>query len=82
MRSCKGDCSLCMLKDFRMVSNGRDSAEQARNRQTLARGYETMDPGFMVVQGGRYGDVVCDGMLRQLGGGMHRRHAAVKPRPP
>ena len=51
MRSRNGIWALSNSNDLRMLSKGRDSAEQARNRQTLARGYATMDPAFMVVQG-------------------------------
>lgn len=31
-----------------MLSNGRDSAEQAKIREMVARGYAKKDPDFMV----------------------------------
>jgi hypothetical protein len=32
-----------------MLSNGRDSAEQANSRQMVVKGYAMRDPGFIIV---------------------------------
>jgi hypothetical protein len=65
---------------LRIVSKERDSAEQARNRPTLAIGYAIRNPAFIFFRGFRYDAVVGVWVLR-LFDGMFRRHAAVKPRP-